>query len=85
MNKATLRRVGGSVMVAIPPAMMEELGLEAQSVVGLSVEGGRLVIEPRRTRYSLAVLLAQCDPDSAPADEDRTWTAADDREGGELI
>jgi antitoxin ChpS len=60
-------------MLAVPPALLEMLHLQAGSVVGLQVEGERLIIETHeKPHYTLDELLAQCDP-TAPADEDRNW------------
>lgn len=76
MHIATLRTVGGSVMMAIPKAILEALGLAANEKVGLSVADGRLMIEPHpRPRYSLGDLVAQCDPDAPISDEERAWMA----------
>lgn len=76
MHIATLRTVGGSVMVAIPKAILEVLGLSANEKVGLSVADGRLVVEPTpRPRYSLADLVAQCDPAAPISDDEREWMA----------
>ena len=50
-------------MVAIPPSLLEELGLSSDAAVGLSVKGGRLIVDPKeRRRYTLDDLLAQCRP-----------------------
>ena len=74
MVTATLRSVGGSVMIAIPKAMLEGLGLAANAKVGLRVDRGRLVVEPRpRPKYSLAQLLAECDLDAPMSEEEREW------------
>lgn len=74
MHIATLRTVGGSVMMVIPKAILEALGLAANEKVGLSVSEGRLVVEPTPgPRYSLAELVAQCDPDAPLSDEEREW------------
>ncbi len=61
-------------MMAIPKAMLEGLGLAANVKVSLSLDHGRLVVEPQpKPRYTLAELLAQCDP-AAPEDpEERLW------------
>ena len=75
MHVAKLRRVGGSVMLAIPPAFLEQLRLSERASVGVAVEGGRLVVEPKaRPRHTLAGLLAECDPEALPAVEDAAWT-----------
>jgi antitoxin ChpS len=85
MHTTNLRKVGGSVMLAIPPALLDLLHLRAGSKVGLAVRSGRLVVEPQqRPRYTLDELLAQCNPKAPRSDEDRAWL--DNRpSGGELI
>lgn len=83
-HEAKLRKVGGSVMLAVPPAVLDELGVGADSVVDLAVKKGKLVVEPKRQkRYTLEELLAQCDP-NAPLEEDRSWVT-DGPVGRELI
>ena len=62
MHTTNLRKVGGSIMLAVPPALLEVLNLGPGAEVGLAVQRGRLVVEPhRRPRYTLDELLAQCD------------------------
>jgi antitoxin ChpS len=73
VTTAKLRRVGGSVMLAIPPAALDELHLSAGSSVDIVLEGGKLAISPARKRYMLDELLAQCDPDAPFSQEDRAW------------
>ena len=74
MHTTNLRRVGGSVMLAVPPALLDLLRLRAGASVDIAVEDGRLIVAPRtRPSYSLEELLAQCD-ENAPADDaDRDW------------
>jgi antitoxin ChpS len=74
MHTTNLRKVGGSIMLAVPPAILDLLHLRAGATVGLAVERGRLVIEPTlRPRYSLEELLAQCDASADLSAEDREW------------
>ncbi len=74
MHTTNLRKVGGSVMLAVPPAILDLLHLEAGATVGLAVDGDRLVVDPRvKPRYTLDELLAQCNPDAPLSDEDRAW------------
>lgn len=74
MHKTNLRKVGGSVMVAVPPAILELLGLQAGETVGMVVDGQRLIIEPHHgPRYTLDELLAQCDPEAPLTEEDQAW------------
>ena len=74
MHTTTLRKVGGSIMLAVPPAILDILHLHAGATVGLAVDHGRLVVEPTlRPRYSLDELLAQCDSSAEFSAEDRFW------------
>jgi antitoxin ChpS len=77
MVTTNLRKVGGSVMLAVPPAILDLLNLRAGTTVGLAVKGGRLVVEPNpKPRYALDELLALCDPDAELSAEDREWQEA---------
>ena len=85
MHTTNLRKVGGSIMLAVPPALLDLLRLRTGAKVGLAVESGRLVVEPqKRPRYTLQELLAQCDPKAPIAKEDREWLDSK-AVGGELI
>jgi antitoxin ChpS len=80
-----LRKVGGSVMLAVPPSLLDILHLRPGAQVGLTVRSGRLVVEPQqRPRYTLDELLAQCQPKARRSKEEREWL--DDKAAGrELI
>jgi antitoxin component of MazEF toxin-antitoxin module len=51
-TRRTLRKVGGSVMLPIPPEMLEELRLGAGQDVELSSEGDMIRVEPSAPRPS---------------------------------
>ncbi|MYE23827.1 MAG: antitoxin [Gammaproteobacteria bacterium] len=73
MHSTCLRRVGGSVMLAVPPALLDLLNLGAGAEVDLDIDDGRLVVLPCvRPSYTLDELLAQCDQ-TAEDDVDRAW------------
>jgi antitoxin ChpS len=77
LHTTNLRKVGGSVMLAVPPAVLDMLQLRAGATVALVVDSGRLIVEPQpRRRYTLDELLAQCDPMAEPTEEDREWLDA---------
>ena len=85
MHTTTLRKVGGSVMLAVPRVLLDILQLQPGAKVGIAVERGRLVVEPqRRRRYTLDELLAQCDPNAPRAEEEREWLDSK-AVGGEII
>jgi len=61
----------------VPPAILELLHLTAGTTVGVSVSGGRLVIEPKpRPRYTLAELLAASDYSQPQPPAEREWVDA---------
>jgi antitoxin ChpS len=61
-----LRNVGSSM-----------LNLGAGSVVGISVDGGRLIVDPQpRRRYTLDALLAASDSSKPQPPEEREWVDA---------
>ena len=85
MYLSKLRKVGGSVMLAVPPAILEMLQMESGPAVSMAVESGRLIVEPGvRKKYSLQELLAQCDASVPFSGEDTVWTASPAK-GGESI
>ena len=85
MHTTNLRKVGGSVMLAVPPALLDILRLQPGAQVGIEIDNGRLVVEPqRRRRYTLDELLAQCNPKKTRSKEDRTWLS-DKPAGAEIL
>ena len=79
MHTTSLRKVGGSIMLAVPPAILDQLQLKAGATVGLAVEGDRLILKAqKRPKYTLEELLAKSDY-SAPlerAEEELEWLNA---------
>ena len=85
MHITNLRKVGGSVMLVVPPALLDVLKLSAGAKVGLAVDNGRLIVEPQaRPRYTMAELLAASDYSQPQPAEERDWVDAP-AVGGELI
>ena len=77
MTTATLRSVGGSVVMAIPKPFLELLRLKSGEKVELDVQDGRLVVAPqKKAAYALADLLAQCDAQAPLSAQDRDWLDA---------
>lgn len=85
MHTTSLRKVGGSVMLTVPPAILDLVNLHAGSTVGIAVDAGRLVVDPKpRPHYPLDELLAQCDASADLTAEDRAWLE-DKPVGNELL
>ena len=69
-----LRRVGGSVMLAVSPVFLKELQIACGSTVDVALVEGQLVVRPvTKPQYALADLLAQCDPKAKMPSEARQW------------
>jgi antitoxin ChpS len=77
MHITNLRKVGGSVMLAVPPALLDLLHLKAGAQVGVAVNEGRLIVEAAaKPRYTLAQLLETADDTKPPSTKDREWLDA---------
>lgn len=77
MYTTNLRKVGGSIMLAVPPALLDVLQLSAGAKVGLAVDNGRLVVEPQaKPRYTMAELLAASDYSQPQPSSEREWVDA---------
>ena len=85
MLTTNLRKVGGSIMLTVPPAFLDQLHLQAGATVGLSVSSGCIVIDPKpRPHYTLAELLAASDYSQPSSAEEQQWINGPAL-GGELI
>jgi antitoxin ChpS len=72
--QTSLRKVGGSVMLAVSPAFLEELQVCSGSIVDVALREGRLIVKPiTKPKYTLAELLAKCDPKAKMPKEDKLW------------
>ena len=77
MHYTQLRKVGGSVMFAVPPELLDVLDLRVGGKVDIGVEDGRLVLTPKmRPTYTLGELLAECGDTEPTGDEDGLWLEA---------
>jgi len=77
MHTTKLRKVGGSVMLAVPQVLLNGLKLKAGETVTIAVEDGRLVIVARpKPGYTLEELLATSDYSRPLTAEEREWLDA---------
>ena len=72
--QTNLRKVGGSVMLAVSPVFLEELKINSGSLVDVALLEGRLVVKPiTKPQYNLADLLARCDAHAKMPKVDKQW------------
>lgn len=76
MSTIRLRRVGGSIMMAVPRATLDQLQLRVGSQVEIMIDHGRLIVEPVKPQYALEELLAQCDTTADISADEREWLDA---------
>jgi antitoxin ChpS len=64
-------------MLVAPPAFLDQLALQAGVTVGIAINNGQLVVDPKpKPRYTLVQLLAESDYSTALSDEDREWASS---------
>jgi len=74
MTTTYLRKVGGSLMMALPRSLLKQLQISEGSQVGIFIEGDHLVVKPQqKPRYTLDELLSQCDTSAKKTREDKEW------------
>jgi antitoxin ChpS len=74
--EVVLRKYGNSTVAVLPPAVLKDLGLAAgQSMTLETTSDGKITLAPKR-KYTLANLLAQCDPKAAPPADLALWDRA---------
>lgn len=69
MITATLRNWGGSVALPIPKKLLSLASLEVGHEVSMNVEGGRLVIEAAKRKFTLAQLMKEHKALKLPRDD----------------
>lgn len=77
MYATSLRKVGGSAMIAIPPSIINMLNLHIGENVSLELNSNNaIVIKPlQRKKPTLNDLLAQCDTKAPMPAPDAEWDA----------
>jgi antitoxin ChpS len=74
MYTVNLRKVGGSVMLALPPALLDMLHLQAGKTVGLLVKNDDLIVKRDiKPSYSLKELLLECNDSVETKKKDHDW------------
>ena len=74
--EVVLRKYGNSTVAVLPPAVLRDLGLAAGQAMALDTTKDGKIVLARKHKYSLAELLAQCDPKAAPPVDLQLWSVA---------
>ena len=70
-----LRRYGNSTVVVLPPAILKEFRLSAGQPMTLTANDGKIVLT-RKSKVTLADLIAQCDLSAPPPADLDLWDNA---------
>ena len=77
MRASTLRQSGGSIIVSLPKAFLDQLGLKVDTPVDIGIVDDKIVIARRSPgRISLEARLAMCNFDQPMTAEERAWLDA---------
>jgi antitoxin ChpS len=78
-KRVVVRKVGGSLMAAVPADVVKDMGLAAGRTLAVTYDGKRLILAPTETeprRYTLRQILASCNFDLPKTVEELEWEAA---------
>ena len=70
-----LRKYGNSMVAVLPPAVVRDLRLSVGQAMTLDAHDGQIVLTPKRS-FTLAAMLAQCDPTAPPPADMALWESA---------
>jgi len=71
-----LRKYGNSTVAVLPPGVLKDLGLSAGQPMTLDTNAQGQIVLTRKRNYSLACLIAQCDPEAPPPADLIPWESA---------
>ncbi len=77
--QTTIRKFGNSKGAIIPARLLKSVGLDVNDKLHISVEDGRIIIEPLvKKNYSLNALLDDCRAvDMSLTDDEKVWLRSD--------
>lgn len=72
----SIEKWGDSAAIRLPALLLNHLGVTFGDKLGVDLQADALVLRPARQRYSLADLMAQCDPGAASPAGIADWEKA---------
>ena len=89
MPTATLRKIGGSTVISLPPAFLSSIDAKVGDALHVTLVGDEIHLKPvRRKKYELNQLLDQYEVAvknvAGPSTEDKEWLQ-DEPVGKELL
>ena len=71
-----LRKYGNSTVAVLPPAVLKDLGLAAGQHMTMATTAEGEIVLIRKRKYTLADLIAQCNPKAPPPADLALWDTA---------
>jgi antitoxin ChpS len=78
-KRVVVRKVGGSLMAAMPADVVKDMGLTAGMALAVAYDGERLILAPKAAepkRYTLRQILDSCNFDLPKTAEEMEWETA---------
>ncbi len=69
----SIQKWGNSAAVRLPTALLDQLKLVLGDKLSVDIRPEGVMLMPKRPRYVLADLIAQCDPNAAPPADLAAW------------
>ncbi|NDL00150.1 AbrB/MazE/SpoVT family DNA-binding domain-containing protein [Photorhabdus bodei] len=79
----TIKKWGNSSGIVIPAVYLKQIGVKVGHELDIEVKGGSLLLKPVSRNYTLAELIAKCDPSSPMETEESIW-GTDNAVGNEV-
>lgn len=74
--EVVLKKMGNSTALIVPPPVLKDLGIGVGQHLTLdTTASGQIVLTPKR-KYTLAGMIAKCDPKAAPPADLALWDKA---------
>lgn len=74
--EVVLKKMGNSTALVMPPPVLKDLGISVGQLLTLDTQEGKIVLTPKRRKFALADLIAQCDLKAAPPADLGLWDVA---------
>ncbi|QWA09372.1 AbrB/MazE/SpoVT family DNA-binding domain-containing protein [Sodalis ligni] len=77
--RIAIKKWGNSAGMIIPAQVLEQLHLQVGQELFAEIRGDELILKSGKRKYTLAELIAECDPEASPASDMAIWQGSDQK------
>ncbi len=77
--RVAIKKWGNSAGMIIPAPVLEQLHLQVGQELVAEIRGDELILKSGKRKYTLAELIAKCDPEAPPASDMAIWQGSDQK------